>query len=90
MTTINTIDASKHWDNEIDFLKRIDFVKLRTDIEGDYIGIQTDEEGNDEIKLTKKSAKWLIQELTRLVDFIEKCENFTKKNDEMNQNGKKL
>lgn len=90
MTTINTIDASKHWDNEIDFLKRIDFVKLRTDIEGDYVGIQTDEEGNDEIKLTKKSAKWLIQELTRLVDFIEKCENFTKKNDEMNQNGKKL
>jgi len=68
MTGIDTRVAEKHWKehgkDSIDFLKTIGFVGFDKTL--GYIYLTTDEEGNNEIILNKKSALWLSKELKKL------------------------
>jgi hypothetical protein len=63
MTSINTYEAKKFWKDETDFLRAIEFVALND--EG-KISLITDEEGNNEIILTPKSALFVAEKLTEL------------------------
>jgi len=63
MTGINTYEAKKFWKDEVDFLRAIEFVALND--EG-KISLITDEEGNNEIILTPKSALFVAEKLTEL------------------------
>ena len=63
MTGINTYEAKKYWGDETKFLEAIEFVALND--EG-KISLITDEEGNNEIILTPKSALFVAEKLTEL------------------------
>ena len=64
MTGINTIIAEKHWEDETKFLETIQFIALDNDNDGrTYVSLSVDEEGNNDIKLTKRAALWLAEQL---------------------------
>ena len=73
MSQINTSRASINWakqgKDEIDYLKEIQFVGV--DAQRKNISLITDEEGNSEIILTPKSARWLAKKLVEILDAIE-------------------
>lgn len=69
MSDINCESASKHWDNEINYLKTIEYVAITKD---NNISLLCDEEGNSETILTPKSARWLAEKLVEYADIIDR------------------
>lgn len=71
MTTIDTYVAKNHWngtDGEIRFLEAIEFIALD---EKGRISLSIDEEGNDFIILTPKSARWVAKTLIELANIVD-------------------
>lgn len=74
MTQINTSIAAKYWKDkggEVSYLKVIGFVGYS----GDMISLLGDEEGNYEILLTAKAARWVAKELNRIAKEMEASQN---------------
>lgn len=64
MTTIDTAVAKKHWGDETKYLETIQFVALSSDSKN--ISLIIDEEGNDEVILTPKAARYVAEKLITL------------------------
>lgn len=63
MTGIDTYEARKHWKDETQYLDRIGFVGLNGQ---SRITFLTDEEGNGEIILTPRAARFVAARLIGL------------------------
>jgi hypothetical protein len=75
MTGIDTLQAERYWNKndktEIDYLKAIGFIDFCQDEKGRiFISLLGDEEGNFDVRLTKKSALWLSDELIKFANKI--------------------
>lgn len=72
MSQINCYEAIKHWNkdgqSEVDYLKAVQFVALD---ENRRISLSTDEEGNNQIILTPKAARYVAEELLKLIKVVE-------------------